>query len=410
MRVLIQWTLATPQDWETVDSSDWLSLPKKRDPTSFPDTADRTKGWIHCINVQGVCFSADHYHIVDIAGGIRVTTWNDNPTHHPIGLRHARVWDILNLRPDPRFGGAINTKQRQVVYAEPGALAEFTQPLENTVFKNWLEFSPPNPNEVIHNVEIKTEIATAHRSIQSIHGWREWIDGLEADELNEAGSVKSQRGQGRFARAQGTRTYFARDIAQASGQHPSATDQLAFLTTTGVPATVSETTGPFASELSFLFTTPLGEPDSPAWPTGNYRCQLDCISVGVSIIYGLLALVGGGGHFARVRFDLPSPPDFETKVQIEAAFNGTGLKLATTGSVPWSPGDASDRFECVVQQRNFNFMASESVTLEVNESDDFADGPWPAAVIRHRTIEKTVTCRVVDTATLTCRVVDSKTI
>ena len=32
------------------------------------------------------------------------------------------------------------------------------------------------------------------------------------------------------------------------------------------------------------------------------------------------------------------------------------------------------------------------------------------AVIRRRTIEKTVTCRVVDTATLTCRVVDSKTI
>jgi len=198
--------------------------------------------------------------------------------------------------------------------------------------------------------------------------------GLSAEELDKNLKVKQQRAQGRFSLAEGTRTYFGRDTTRFSGAH-SATREDAFETTTGTAADQSVSVNNGVDLLGWIFSTPSGEPSSANWPTGNYRCQLD-VTVNGGNDLGLLTLGGSDGHFARVNSGISA--DIETKTQTEAAFTGTGLKLATTGSVSWSAGDSGDRFECLVAVLNPDAHGSNTTTLELNESDDFADGPWAA--------------------------------
>ena len=89
------------------------------------------------------------------------------------------------------------------------------------------------------------------------------------------------------------------------------------------------------------------------------------------MLYGLT--ITSGGHFARVSSGLAS--ELEIKNQVEPRFSGTGLKLATTGSVSWTAGAAGDRFECLVGGLD---SFGGTFTLDLNTSDSFADGPWPA--------------------------------
>jgi len=178
MKTFIQWTLGTPQDWEEIDSVDWSRLPKKPDPTISRQTVDETKGWMHCVNIQGSYFSADHYHIQDISNGVRVTIWNDDPIDWPVGKRHARRWDILTLAPDESLGGAINTRQLQTIYAESTIAAEMTNPAQNTVFLDWTDFVQPPLEEVLHGFEVDQTLHEEHQSIRSVHGWREWGGGI----------------------------------------------------------------------------------------------------------------------------------------------------------------------------------------------------------------------------------------
>ena len=88
MRVLIQWALQGAKDWQEVDAADWPSLPFRPEPTSGElGGADDTPGWISALNVQGVTFRTwDHYAVEALpSGGVKVTTWNDDPEDWPNG-------------------------------------------------------------------------------------------------------------------------------------------------------------------------------------------------------------------------------------------------------------------------------------------------------------------------------------
>lgn len=374
MKILLQSTLLTPLDFVEFDSAEWPTLPKKPAP---PGTVDEVVGWAHSLNVQGVEFTADHYHIAEITDGVRVTIWNDDPVIHPPGSRYARVWDILFNAPDSALGGAISTHQSEIVYAEPTKFAQLNDsgPVENRVLREWGFFIPPTSN-VMHGKEVDDRLHGLHLSTRSIHGWREWTEGLNSSEI-ENGKIKQQRSQGRFNPAKGTRTYFQRDIERDTEVHVSP-EEVAFETAVGTSDTLSQVLDKDETKLVFVFTTSSGEPDTLAWPTGDYRCQLDCVTAGANIVYGLLTVNGGAsGHFGRVDTGLEN--DLETKTQSEAQFSGTGLKLATTGSVSWTSGATTDRFECAIAAKNTNSMMSqETITIEVNTSDSFADGPWPS--------------------------------
>ena len=130
------------------------------------------------------------------------------------------------------------------------------------------------------------------------------------------------------------------------------------------------------SGLLFCYTSPSGEPDSAAWPTGNYEFHIDASSNGANITYGMRAAGSATGHFARVNAALTS--DSETKAQTEGLFSGTGIKDASTGSVSWTAGNASDRFECLIAGTRPASHGNQTLTNRYN-SDGFAVGPWAAA-------------------------------
>ncbi len=372
MKILLQSTLLTPGDWVEHDHTQWASLPKKAEPRGG-ETIDDVSGWCHAVNVQGRCFQADHYHVAPLIDGLRMTAWNDDPVDFPPGERYARVVDFLFCAPDSSLGGAINTRQTQVVFAESGARARMSEAI-GTTFRDWTLFTPPAV-DVMHGVRVSDQLHLDHRAVRSSRGWREWTEGLNTNELDEKGCIKQQRSQGRFSKPDGTRTFFMRTDARANGIH-AASDEMQLESSSG-SGSLSEATPSLQQELSFLFTTDTNQPNSAAWPTGVYRCQYDVNTIDADMEFGLIDTPGLEGHFGRV--DSAIANDLETKFQTQGAISSTGLALVDTGSVSWSSGNANDRFEIATLQRNNATMGGpQSITIDIN-SDSFADGPWPAA-------------------------------
>ena len=119
MKLLLQWSLANPRNWVEVDSAAWTSLPKKAIPVGG-ETLDDQPGWLHQVNVQGICLTADHYAVEHVsAEEINLYSWNDDEEDYPTGWKYAHVWNIKSLAPDPSQGGAFNTRQIHTIYAQP---------------------------------------------------------------------------------------------------------------------------------------------------------------------------------------------------------------------------------------------------------------------------------------------------
>lgn len=374
MKGFLQSTLLNPLDFVQFTSSDWSTLPKKAEPTGG-ETIDEVVGWCHELNFQGKFFRADHYHVAEITDGVRVTAWNDDPVDYPPGERYARVVDFLHCVANSRLGGAITTRQTEVVFAEVGARARMSEAIGRT-FELWSSFVLPASN-VMHGIKVSDQLHLDHEAAQTSHGWREWTEGLDPSELDGNGNIKQQRPQGRFPAASGTRTYFMQDegTARASGVHV-ATDEIAFETTADA-GSADEKTANSTDELSFLFTTPSNEPDQGTWTTGVFRASFDVSSIGADMECGLLTLGGSDGHFGRVNDALSSEVD--TKQQTQAAITSTGITVVDTGSVTFGGTTQNDRFEIMVAQRSSATMGgSQRVTLTC-DADASADGPWPAA-------------------------------
>lgn len=178
MRLYVQWALADPQDWTALDLSEdpeaFAKLPRKPEPQGG-EKLDNQPGWLYDLNVQGVTFGYDHYHVepFDHEDGValRVTVWNDDSKDAPQSEFWADVWTFLPLAPDPRFGGKLNTRQSRVVYSAQD-VRHFFENVENIELRKWSEFVPPeNP---IHGIWLPDELSLAHRSKQALHGWEEW--------------------------------------------------------------------------------------------------------------------------------------------------------------------------------------------------------------------------------------------
>ena len=372
MKFLFQPTLATPGEWEEYDSGDWRGLAKKDLPIGR-EAIDDVRGWCHGINVQGVEFQADHYHVEPIAGGLRVTVINDDPIDFPAGFRFARVWDFLPLAEDPAFGGAFNTRQTQTVYHEVNAQVGQRTPKKNTTFLPFAQFTSPPADALMHGKQTTNALNQAHRQKRGIRGWRNFTEGVPPGQI-VAGRVRGQKRQQKYKPNTGTRVYQASNTALANGIHV-AVNEFAALLGISTPATVQVVVAAGSDDLSFVWVTPANEPNSAAWPAGTYRMQLDITAIGGNTSCGFLTIGGSAGHFARVNAAIAA--DLESFTQVEAAFTGTGLNLATTGVVAWAAGTITDRFECLLAQENAGGMMDEELDLELNELDDFIDGPWP---------------------------------
>lgn len=297
---------------------------------------------------------------------------NDDPRSGwtPV-TRYARKVVLWPLAQDALFGGAVNTRQTQTVFTDRMDLGLHSSQLQPWA-KGAIEMPPPEAFR--YGIMLPDAHYEAHVAQQTLRTWREWTDGVSADLLS-GGKVRPGRRLGMYNVPKGTRTYYLNNIPLATGTHAADFElELGLL-----PAGVAQVTAGVSTSGGLIFagTTPSGEPDSAAWPTGNYRFQIDCLSVNIDLTYGLLTQGTNFGHFARVNSALLL--DLEVKQQQEAAFSLSGLKLATTGSVSWLAGSATDRFEILIAAIRVSGHGNANITLELGEADDFADGPWTAA-------------------------------
>ncbi|MHA2063194.1 MAG: hypothetical protein ACXABY_02315 [Candidatus Thorarchaeota archaeon] len=379
MKVLIQWAVNGPTDWEEIDSADWAALPKKRDPWGG-EKITATPGWVNRLCVQGVEFTADHYAVEDLPGsGCKVYIWSDDPVDYPEGYKNALVCQFLYLDHDPLLNGAINTRQTTILYFQDTLKNLMPTRIQGGHVKHWDEFIPPDEAITRHGVLLPDKLYEKHENIRRIAGWREWTEGLHPSELDSNGHVRQQRGQGRFIVPDGTRTYYHNNVTLATSLHAvRAADERELGTSpAGAASVVSANLGGGSDFEAFVANTPTNEPDNATWPSGVYRYQIDCTAVGANITYGLLDLGGSNGHFGRVNSALTTEVD--SHPQGDPAFVNTGLKLAAYTGV-WSGSTQSDRFEVLIAGIRPANHGNQTITLQLGETDDFADGPWVAAV------------------------------
>lgn len=187
MIVAVQWTLSSPQDWVNIDLSAsgnaarrWLNLAKKPVPTGS-ETINSTPGWIFDICIQGVhLYGFDHVAGEPIAGGgLRFYGWNDDLADDETDYRWGEVWEFHNPRPDPKFGGQINTHQVKTIFTEPVGLADFP-PQETSggpvQIKTWDQWVMPPDQLTRHGIWVRDEnLWQQHFNVRSKRSWREWI-------------------------------------------------------------------------------------------------------------------------------------------------------------------------------------------------------------------------------------------
>lgn len=392
MKVLLQFALRDPTDWEEIDATAWNSIPGRGAavPTA-QGGQNNVKRYLCDVNVQGVHFNGqDHIAVepITIAGeeGVRVTCWNDDPADWPVGQRSAHVWTFLPLAPDPNLGGAINTRQFQMVYAEGERFARLDAALpQNTMLRPWSEFVPPTGDSVRHGIWLADAKFEQHRQMSRSFqnnrdevGWRHWVDHLPDDEVETDGRgrvLKEQRKQGRWRRASHTKTYYQQDAAGDTGWLSlSPTNPNAFGTTADSSPSESATSNASAI-FAYSFITPADEPNSSDWPSGVYHIQLDCTAASGGLTYGISATTdAGSGAFARVNAAGTTTSE-RLGTDGNTEFSGTGLKLHTSATLDFAAGLATDRFGSGVAVLGDSH--GDAITLRFS-SDAYADGPWSA--------------------------------
>ena len=377
MKILLQWARLDATDWIPLDleivPTAWRNLPTRSEPTSGQlGGTNNVLGWVNNLLCQGVRFNgADHYAVervtVNLEPGVRVSIWNDDPADWPVGERHARVWTLLPLAADPNLGGAINTRQTQVLYAEG---PRFTRtPPQNTTVLPWVDFVPPATAITRHGVQLTDAKYAEHLAAQTEWGWRHWTDHLLDSEVvtlvDGRRELKTQRDLGRWSKAQGTITYYQRDTDRAVGWVAATHEDALELTTA---AAVSETVTPGASNIdSWTFATPANEPNNADWPLGDYRVQLDVTAASDGLSYAPLKC-------GRVAADLATfLEDFGARTDQ----SGTGLKLFTYATQNPTAGALDNRWG--IQLHTLGDSHGDAMTLRLNLADAFADGPWPGA-------------------------------
>jgi len=374
MKVLVQWSQGTPADWDVIDSSAWMFLPTKARPLNGDRRLiDDVSGWITSVNVQGNIFSGDVIAIEDMPhGGVRVTQLNDDPSDWS-GFRYARVWDIPPIGHDPNMGNAINTLWRQTVYADSTALKRIAGiPCCRTEYHPWDKFVPPPAATQKFGVWLSDALYNDHLSSRSSCGWRTWCEHLPTEEVRN-GRLKSQRARGRYIPPKGTLTWYHNNTARTLGGISANVEHTAATTPGGAATSNSGNIG--TGGIDAYAAQTLNIIGLSQWPTGNYRHQIDVTTTTADLVCGLLTLGSGSGGFVRAQSDGTS---LEKKQQQESSFAGTGLHLATSGSVSWSSGATTNYYQVLIAGQKTAGHGNDTMDLQVGESDDFLDGPFPS--------------------------------
>lgn len=393
MKVLVQWSTLTPQDWREYDSAEWAGLPSKRVPAG-PETMDNALGWVTALNCQDVSFVGyDHYACEDLPGGAcRITAWKDDlddaaldltagnippgldPSQYgPADLLYARIWEF---EPVARRGGRWNTLQRQTIYAGR-VIRDFYAalcPVENTTVRPLEEFVPPPAAFIRPGVWMADELMRAHEQAQSFHPWMEWAPEPVIPQgpdhhsitylLNAPDTADSCLGDSPGS-----------DANRKMGESGQTSQDLSSVLTGG------------QSKLSFAFATVPNKPNSNNWPAASagdpYRCDMNIVAAGADISYGLRPLGIFTGAFIRMADSTCA--NAEEWSQSQAAFTGTGIKSATNTTIDPAAGNASDRYRVAIASTRPASHGNQTLTLRTDASS-FAQGPWAVGTTFFQTL------------------------
>ena len=356
---------------------------KKSDPTGLNIDPDGNPRYVHHLMVQGAVFTADHYCVRDREdGGVDVITWSDSA---PVGERFGAIRTFYNLSTDPDFGGAYNTKQSIDTvrhWAETGIRDRLiSMGFRESRIGAWADFPMPDESETFHGLLVSDSLQQDHvlRVQAEKRSWREWTDGVP-EHLVKNGRLVDQRTLGFYARNVGTQTLIAKSSTTADNTIHAASNELEIDRDTTTAATVSEPVAFGADELTHLLTSISGVPNEATWPNGLYRWQIDVSNAGSELTFGCLTIGGSAGHFARVNSGATAHVG-STWTQTQSVFSGPGLHIASRTLTP-PTGVAADRFEALLACASSAMHGNQNLVLELNEADDFIDGPWadlPAA-------------------------------
>ncbi len=392
MKILYQWALKNPTEWQEVDSKDWHKLSKRPVPKKGElGGKDNVPGWIRNVNVQGITTEGyDHIAIDPITvgndEGIKLTAWNDDPDDaHVNGIDdwinepHAIVWTILPLAPDPKLGMAINTRQSCVIYCTGERYNRLEpNPPQNTTVRPWFEFIAADAEITRHGVWIEDTKFRQHldKAPHDEYGWMHFNEHLpesEVELIKGRRVLKEQRKQGRYRQAQHTITYYKRTTDRAVG-YATATHEDALELTTAASATESVTTNA-TTVLSWTWTAPANQPNVTDWPSGAFHHQVNVAAASAGITYGPIG--GGAIQFNRINSALTSVLDSQSAGG--GAISGTGLKLFTTFA-DWDSGSGSASDVYAIRLSAAGTSHGDAITLTLNTTDSYADGPWTAGV------------------------------
>jgi hypothetical protein len=136
------------------------------------------------------------------------------------------------------------------------------------------------------------------------------------------------------------------------------------LTSTGAPASLSETVSKQASdEVSFAFTADAGQISD--WGTGSYNVELNVTFAG-SQVFGYKAQL--------VRVD--SACNVVATLATSASQSGTGLKTFTFNGVS-STGSISDRLQArILSTAGNGGGTARTLTIQVNTNNSEVAVPW----------------------------------
>ena len=367
MKVYVQFARNPVQDWIKTDCAAWKDLPYREIPrdgrdSQLDDDLD-TDGWISAVLILGTIIRGwDHYALEVDGEGCRVTGWNDDPEDFPVPW--AEVGVFLPPARDPKIGGRYNTRnfyKRYIslkMHERPGAQE----------FHPWSEFSPPADESVIrHGVTVSNELWQLHRKRWTEHVWREWTEGLPAEDIVDGLIVRDSPSHSGHSV-----TRFLVVGAQANGVH-AASDELAMSSSAGAGETISENVSVGTDELTTVWT--LNEEAGGTWES-NAAVSFE-LSVGDATGSGGFLSVGGSdGHAACVNTGLTT--DTEVHTQNEGAFTmDAGIKPATF-TTTWSTCNTTDKFEALLAVSCDPDHGNCSLTWVFDSSSEVTV-PYPAA-------------------------------
>ena len=388
MKVLFQWAQQDAQPLIQIDALDWANIASRAEPALGQlGGTNNAVGWINDVIIQGVHFNgSDHVAIqpllVNGEIGIQATSIWDDPIDYPPGERRARAFTFLPLAASPLLGGAINTRQTQIIYAEGARYNSLLlNPPTGVLVLPWAGFVYPSNNITRHQVLLPDDLYAEHLlasrsfgSDPSTWGWRDWAEHLPDSEVlflpDGRRILKDQRPQGRYSPSEFTLTWFQRNTNLAQGW-TAATHEDSLLGTAGAGETESVTTNDAAVQC-WAFATPSGEPNSANWPLGDYRVQLDCTAASAGLTYGCSNVSTNSNGVVRLPSGLGSVS--EDIGNSNGNFSGTGFKLTSINGDP-AAGVGTDRYG--FQVRATGDSHADAITLRFS-ADAWADGPWPS--------------------------------